>query len=286
VKRFIWLNGLLLLIILPGIAAAVNCRLGADYYCRAKSETDPQQVIAWLHRSVEVCPNFNAWYMLGLIYTQQEEIDPAIAAFSRARAQAVSSETEALALARQGELLARSGCLPRALQTLKLAKRFHPPPVPAWLEASLKSTRIKIYQTLITAADITYVFESGTQISRDGRFAVRPAVNLPVHFDFDQANLNSAGTRQVMELGRALSNANMKPRSFLLVGHTDKRGSMAYNQTLSENRAYTVKMVLEHRFPSLIGRLETRGRGETQLLYDGDSEEDHMLNRRVQVTLY
>ena len=129
--RFNWLNGLLLLIILPGIAAAVDCRQGADYYCRAKSETDPQQVIAWLHRSVEVCPNFNAWYMLGLIYTQQEEMEPAIAAFSRARAQAVSSATEALALARQGELLARSGYLSRALQALKLAERFHPAPVPA-----------------------------------------------------------------------------------------------------------------------------------------------------------
>jgi len=286
VKHFFWLIAVLSLIFFPVISAAVDCRLGADYYYRAKSETDPQQVIAWLHRSVAVCPNFNAWYMLGLIYTQQEEMDPAIVAFSQARAQAVSSETEALALARQGELLARCGYLPRALQTLKLAKRFHPAPVPAWLEASLKNTRIKIHQSLISAADIMYVFESGTQISRDGRFSVRPAVNLPVHFDFDQADLNSAGTRQVIELGRALSNPSVKAWSFLLVGHTDKRGSMAYNQTLSENRAYTVKMELEHRFPSLIGRLETRGRGERELLYDGDSQEDHMLNRRVQVTLY
>lgn len=292
VKYFLWPTAVLSLIIFacisaaPRISAAMDCRLGADYYYQARSEADPQRVINWLQRSAQVCPNFNTSYMLGLIYTQQGEIDPAMAAFRRARTEALSAKTEALALAREGELLARTGQLLRALHALELAQRFHPEPAPAWLEASLKSTRIKIHQSLIKSADIAYVLESGTQTSTDGRFAVRPAVNLPVHFDFDRADLNSAGIRQVIELGRALSTASMKQWSFLLVGHTDKRGSMAYNQTLSENRAVTVKLELERRFPALITRLESRGRGETELLYDGDSEEDHMLNRRVEVTLY
>jgi outer membrane protein OmpA-like peptidoglycan-associated protein len=287
VKRIIYMGILSFFFVLPSIlsAKAMDCRLSADYYYQAKSATDPEQIIAWLKQSVEVCPNFNAWYMLGLMYTQQAQIDMAVAAFIHARAQAVSSKTEALALARHGELLVRSGQLTRALQVLELANRFHPAPAPDWLVASLKNTRIKIHQSLITAADISYVLESGTQISNDGRFAVRPAVNLPVHFDFDRADLNAAGTRQVIELGRALSDAKMKSWSFLLVGHTDKRGSMAYNQTLSEKRAYTVKMELEHRFPALTARLEARGRGESELLYDGDSPEDHMLNRRVQVKM-
>ena len=60
---------------------------------------------------------------------------------------------------------------------------------------------------------------------------------------------------------------------------------MAYNQVLSEKRAQTVKIELERRFPSLIRRLKTEGRGETELLYDGHRESDHMLNRRVRVTL-
>lgn len=284
-KRFIWLKVLVFLTMLPAISAAVDCRLAADYYSRAKSETNPQQVVAWLKRSVEACPNFNSWYMLGMIYTQQGQNDPAIYAFLQARNQAVSSKAEALALARWGELLARTGQLTRALQALELAKRFHPSPAPTWLEESLKRVRIKIHQSLIAASDITYVFESGTQVSRDGRFAVRPAVNLPVHFNFDRSDLNTAGRLQVMELGRALSNPQMNQWSFLLVGHTDKRGSATYNQTLSENRAFTVKRELEGSFPALIDRLETEGRGETELLYYGDSEDDHMLNRRVQVTL-
>ena len=106
-----------------------------------------------------------------------------------------------------------------------------------------------------------------------------------MHFEFDRADLNASGSRQVLELGRALSEEKMRPATFLLVGHTDKRGSRAYNQMLSERRARTVKIELERRFPILIGRLKATGRGETQLLYDGDDATDHMLNRRVKITL-
>jgi outer membrane protein OmpA-like peptidoglycan-associated protein len=283
--RYIGLGILFWLTVSPGSSLAMNCGLGAEYYDRAKSETDPQSVIDWLNQSVQVCPNFNAWYMLGLIYSRQGQLDPAIGAFSRARAKAVSSRTEALALARQGELLLLTGQLPRALRILELAKRFHPEPTPAGLEDLLKKARIQTYQTIVPAADISYIFETGTQTSLDGRFAVRPAVNLPVHFDFDQAKLNPAGSRQVFELGQALARIQMNRWSFLIVGHTDKRGSGFYNQTLSEKRADTVKMELERKFPSLAGRLATRGRGESELLYNGDTEVDHQLNRRVKVVI-
>ena len=284
-KRYIGFGIILCLIASGNLSLAMNCRLGADYYYRAKTETDPQNVIDWLNRSVQICPNYNAWYMLGLIYSQQGQLDPAIAAFSRARVQAVSAKTEALALARQGELLALAGQLPRAVRTLELAKRFHPEPTPDWLEASLKNTRIQSYHAVIPAADIAYIFQTGTQTSMDGRFVVRPAVNIPVHFDFDQAKLNPAGNRQVLELGRALTRMLKNRWSFLLVGHTDKRGSRTYNQTLSEKRAATVKLELERKFPSLTGRLKTRGRGESELLYNGDTEIDHQLNRRVKVVM-
>jgi outer membrane protein OmpA-like peptidoglycan-associated protein len=283
--RYTGLGILLCLIVWVDSSLATDCRLGADYYYRAKSETDPQSMIDWLNRSVRICPNFNAWYMLGMIYKQQGRLDSAIAAFSRARVQAVSAKTEALALARQGELLATAGQLPRAVRTLELSKRFHPEPAPDWLEDSLKNTRIQSYHAVIPAAEIAYIFQTGTQTSMDGRFAVRPAVNLPVHFDFDQAKLNPAGSRQVLELGRALARIQKNKWSFLLVGHTDKRGSRTYNQTLSEKRADTVKIELERTFPSLAGKLKIRGQGESELLYNGDTEIDHQLNRRVKVVM-
>jgi outer membrane protein OmpA-like peptidoglycan-associated protein len=285
VKQYIGLGSLIFLILWANSSPAIDCRLGSEYYHRARSEPDPNRSIEWLNQSVQVCPNFNAWYMLGLLYSNQGETDQAIDAFIHAKAAAGSVKTEALALARQGELLSRTRQWPRALRAFELAKRFHPDPAPDWLEDSLKNARIQTYQTIIPATDIAHIFETGTQISMDGRFAVRPAVNLPVHFAFDQANLNPAGNRQVIELGRALARIQMEQWSFLLVGHTDKRGSKAYNQVLSDKRADTVKVELERQFPSLAGRLKARGRGETELLYDGESEVDHMLNRRVKVTL-
>jgi outer membrane protein OmpA-like peptidoglycan-associated protein len=268
-----------------GFCVASDCDLAASYYERAKSENNAAAAISWLGKSVEVCPNFNSWYLLGLIHAQQKQIESATAAFAHARSLAVSPTTEALALARLGQMLAQSGQTLQALRAFELACRFHPPPVPIWLNTSLKQTRLQTYQQIVPAASIARVLGSGVQTRIDGRFAVRPAVNLPVHFDFDRFDLNSAATRQVYELGRALSRVQLRNRSFLLVGHTDKRGTEAYNQRLSTARAHTVRDELERQFPSLSGKLRSTGRGETELLYDGESEIDHQLNRRVKVTI-
>jgi outer membrane protein OmpA-like peptidoglycan-associated protein len=284
-KRFIWISSLLSLIVFSGSSAAMDCRLGEKYYYQAKSASDPLRSIEGLHRSIEVCPNFNSWYMLGLLYKNQGKINQAIDAFVQAGENAGASKAEAGALARRGELLAQTGQLFPALRALKLAKRFHPEPAPDWLEKSLKNTRIQSCRVVMPAEEIASFLEVGTQISRDRRFAIRPAVNIPVQFDFDRSDLNSLGIRQITELGKALTRKKMGSWSFLLVGHTDKRGTQAYNQVLSEKRGQAVKMELERRFPSLTRRLKTEGRGETELLYDGDTESDHMLNRRVKVTL-
>ena len=284
-KRLVLLGGLLSLIVFSGSVAAMDCRLSEKYYFQAKSATDPVRSIEWLQRSIEVCPNFNSWYMLGLLYKNQGKINEAIDAFVQAGENAGPSKAEARALARRGELLAQTGQLFQALRAFKLAKRFHPEPAPDWLEKSLKNTRIQSCRVVMPAEEIASFLEAGTQISRDRRFAIRPGVNIPVQFDFDRSDLNPRGIRQITELGEALTREKMRSRSFLLVGHTDKRGTTAYNQVLSEKRAHSVKMELERRFPSLIRRLKTEGRGETELFYSGDTESDHMLNRRVKVTL-
>jgi outer membrane protein OmpA-like peptidoglycan-associated protein len=285
VKRIIWIGNFLFLIVLSNFALAKDCQLGERYYQRAKSATQPSQCIKWLHMSAEACPNFNAWYMLGLLYRSQGQRELAIDAFTKARSEAASPSAEALALGRKGELLVNSGQLPQAIRNLELAKRFHPAPTPDWIERSLKNTRIRYYRHVLPAKEISSFLNAGLQADKSGRFVVRPAVNLPVQFGFDRADLNPAGYQQVIELGRALANTKMNQWSFLLAGHTDKRGTVIYNQVLSEKRAATVRIELEKQFPSLVGRLQTEGRGETELLYDGNSEVDHMLNRRVKVIL-
>src|SRR5210317_898373 len=125
-KRFIWISSLLSLIVFSDTSVAMDCRLGEKYYFQAKSATDPVRSIEWLHRSIAVCPNFNSWYMLGLLYKNQGQINEAIDAFVQAGENAGTSKVEALALARKGVLLAQTGQLFQALRALKLAKRFHP----------------------------------------------------------------------------------------------------------------------------------------------------------------
>ncbi len=279
-------SGLLMMVAAwPALLPAMDCRSGAVYYERAKAAGDRHQSIEWLQRSIAACPNFNAWYMLGRLYAAQGRLDPAARAFAQARAAAGTPRTEALALGRQGEVLSQAGRRHQALRALELACQFHPPPAPDWLTTALREARLQSYREIMAAADIAAWLDPGAAHGKNGRFAVRPAVNLPVHFEFDRADLNARGSRQVLELGRALSGAQMRQATFILVGHTDKRGSRAYNQMLSERRAHAVKTELERRFPVLVGKLTATGRGETQLLYDGDAETDHMLNRRVKITL-
>lgn len=69
-----------------------------------------------------------------------------------------------------------------------------------------------------------------------------------------------------------------------VAGHTDSRGSEAYNQTLSERRAGTVAEYMRSQ-GVLDLRLITLGLGESRPVADNDSAEGRQLNRRVELTL-
>ena len=68
-----------------------------------------------------------------------------------------------------------------------------------------------------------------------------PSINIRVPFDFDSAVLTATGRSTLKALGEALNDARLKASSFLIGGHTDARGSQAYNQSLSERRAQAVR---------------------------------------------
>ena len=131
------------------------------------------------------------------------------------------------------------------------------------------------------AAEIERDLEGAT-VERVGE-GIKITFDSGILFDVDKATLKDKSRTDLAKLAVILQ--KYEDTNILLVGHTDKRGTKAYNQVLSEKRAHSVKMELEQQFPSLIRRLKTEGRGEAELLYDGDTESDHMLNRRVKVTL-
>lgn len=67
-----------------------------------------------------------------------------------------------------------------------------------------------------------------------------------------------------------------------VAGHTDSRGDADYNMMLSDERAKAVREFLIDRGGIRPSRIDARGYGETELLTDGDSDEDHARNRRVE----
>ena len=80
-------------------------------------------------------------------------------------------------------------------------------------------------------------------------------------FDFDKAVLKPEGKAKLDDL--AAKSKQVKLEVILAVGHTDRLGSDAYNQKLSERRAAAVKTYLVSKGVEA-NRVYTEGKGETQ----------------------
>ena len=110
--------------------------------------------------------------------------------------------------------------------------------------------------------------------------AADPSVSVQINFDFGSDRVSGVSRQTVENLAVALKSDALSGRTFLIVGHTDAVGSAAYNQTLSERRAQSVKTFLVDRGVSA-DLLQTAGRGFTQLL---DANHPRAAaNRRVEI---
>lgn len=98
-----------------------------------------------------------------------------------------------------------------------------------------------------------------------------------VMFDFDSSMLKPGAYR---EMDRVSDILNKYSQTMIRVeGHTDSKGSEAYNQTLSEKRAMTVKNALTQRGVDPV-RIQTVGYGESQPISSNDA-----VNRRVNIVI-
>jgi outer membrane protein OmpA-like peptidoglycan-associated protein len=124
-----------------------------------------------------------------------------------------------------------------------------------------------------------------TVTSNSGNFDVDVArsINIEVYFDFDSAALKPKAIEQLKPLGEALSTADLRSGRYLIIGHTDAKGSASYNQTLSEQRAASVRKYLLQRFLLQSNTLVSIGLGETQL--KRPAEPNAGINRRVEISL-
>jgi OmpA-OmpF porin, OOP family len=103
-----------------------------------------------------------------------------------------------------------------------------------------------------------------------------------LHFDTNSSEIDAASKELLDSRGVAILKANPDLR-VRIDGHTDARGSDAYNEKLSERRAEAVrKFLIESGIDG--SRLESRGYGETMPAAPNDTAENMRLNRRVEFT--
>ena len=96
-------------------------------------------------------------------------------------------------------------------------------------------------------------------------------------FAFDKSDLTSAHRGILIDVAGKLTGKE----DLEIVGHTDSKGSKAYNQKLSERRAQAVADFL--RTFGVKNSMSVSGMGETQPVADNATEAGRAQNRRVEI---
>ena len=120
----------------------------------------------------------------------------------------------------------------------------------------------------------------GVEVTRPAENEIAVQLTNDILFDFNSAALRPESQSTLRDLA---GNFQRYPDETISVeGHTDNVGSSAYNQTLSENRAYSVKNYLvDQGVPG--SRVTAIGFGETRPKASNETPEGRQLNRRVEI---
>jgi outer membrane protein OmpA-like peptidoglycan-associated protein len=104
------------------------------------------------------------------------------------------------------------------------------------------------------------------------------------YFDFDVDILSEEFYNELDELFVAMQDY-IQDHDFVIKGHTDERGSNAYNDKLSRQRATTIFNLLTQKgIPR--DKMKIEAHGENQLVIkNAQTEEEHAQNRRVEVDI-
>jgi outer membrane protein OmpA-like peptidoglycan-associated protein len=109
----------------------------------------------------------------------------------------------------------------------------------------------------------------------------RPRIDMEIKFEFNSADIARSALRDMDELGRALTNPDLRGSTFALGGYTDAVGGEEYNLDLSSRRADAVKQYLVQKYNLSADHLITAGYGKTHLKNANDPRSQE--NRRVQI---
>jgi len=108
-------------------------------------------------------------------------------------------------------------------------------------------------------------------------------VELEVYFDFDQSVVKPEYFSEIEEVADFM--AQYPDVVIELEGHTDSRGTAAYNMGLSDRRAAAVRQVMIDRFNVQASRVSSNGFGESQPIATNDTDAGRAQNRRVMTVI-
>jgi outer membrane protein OmpA-like peptidoglycan-associated protein len=137
--------------------------------------------------------------------------------------------------------------------------------------------------TYVTAAKDDRDGAPAGSLSEDIRGFRPVVVPLPIQFETASVVLSPIGDKAARELLAAL--LHQKPLRITLVGHTDERGSDAFNLRLSEGRVQAVKKFLQEQGLGTPVTVIAKGKSEPLRLTNASEfsqEEIWALNRRVE----
>lgn len=105
-------------------------------------------------------------------------------------------------------------------------------------------------------------------------------VSNVIYYGFDRYDLTPEAKNVSAQIASWMKMYTDK--NLVIEGHTDKRGTQDYNLALGSRRAESVKADLVANGVDA-SRLSTVSFGKEALVAQGDTEEDHALNRRAHI---
>lgn len=126
------------------------------------------------------------------------------------------------------------------------------------------------------------LLNSGVQVKRVGENQLILVMENGIGFKSGDYNLDASIFNTLNGVARIL--VEYPDTSLLIDGHTDSTGSNAFNQTLSEQRAASVRSYLINQKVSA-NRITTRGLGETYPICDNNTAAGRTCNRRVEISI-
>lgn len=173
-------------------------------------------------------------------------------------------------------------------QTCKASKHLNELSTFKESQNTYQQLRIKLYEStqnqVMDSKTIACALTAQRSITIRGR-KVSQKLDLAIHFSFNSDVLTQQGRAQAQQLAKVLTQRQNKSKQLNLIGHTDKVGDSDYNQNLSQRRSQAVKTYLIQLNDTLRYKINATGMGESQLLSYGDTDQDHRLNRRVEIQL-